>query len=483
MRERGSELPNGSHGCPRDQLMPVIDLLFYIIAFVVAIGILVAVHEFGHYYVAKRLGVKVLRFSIGFGTVIWSRTLGRDQTEYAISAIPLGGYVKMLDEREGPIPEADRERAFNRKPVGHRIAIVAAGPAANFVLAVIALTLMFMIGTEGNKAIIAEPQSETPAAVAGLQEGDRIVAVNERQTASWTSARLALIQEGLDHDRIEVLVESESGARSSHVLELGDIALLKGQDDPLGRLGLSVWRPGLPPVIREVRPGGAAEAAGLQAGDVIVTADGHEIGGETIANAQAWIDYVRARPNTAITLEVRRDGALRTLELIPGARTENGERYGFIGAGIGVDVPPELAERLRVIERHGPLTALVRGAAQTWDTSVLTLGVLWRLVVGQASLDNISGPITIAQYAGETAAIGLDRFLWFLAVISISLGIVNLLPIPILDGGHLLFYLIELVKGSPVSERTEAVGQRIGLMLLLGLMTLAFYNDITRLFG
>jgi regulator of sigma E protease len=451
-------------------------ILVNIFAFVVAVGILVTFHEFGHFWVARRLGVKVLRFSVGFGRPLWRHVAGADQTEYVIAAIPLGGYVKMLDEREGPVPQGEIGRAFNRQPVGRRIAIVAAGPLANILFAVLAYWLMFVIGVNGIRPVVGEVAPDSLAAQAGLQVGDEILVVGDEATPTWQSTSIALLDQALESGVVALQVRHDSGDMASLQLDLQDTRALLGEGDLLDKMGITPWRPVLEPVIGELVAGGPAERSGLRPGDRILRADAVPI--ETWSQ---WVEFVRAHPDQRIALEVERDGQRLELALHPDAEQLEGETIGRIGAYPHVD--REQMERMRVTVRYGPLQAWGRALDKTWDITVLTLRVLWKLVTGEAALSNISGPVTIAEYAGVSALIGVSAFLGMLALFSISIGILNLLPVPVLDGGHLLYYLVELIKGSPVSETTEAVGQRIGFALLAGLMALALYNDFARLLG
>jgi regulator of sigma E protease len=451
-------------------------VLISIIAFAAVISILVSFHEFGHYWVAKRLGVKVLRFSVGFGKPLWKRIAGADRTEYVLAAIPLGGYVKMLDEREGRVDAAEVHRAFNRQPVAARIAIVAAGPLFNFLLAIAAYWLMFILGVAGMRPVIGAIAPDSVAAHAGLARGAEIVAVDEDPTPTWESATIAIIDQALDEGEVRLTVRDRGGETNQHVLDLHSDKQVLGETSVLESLGIRPWAPKIEAVIGDITDDSAAERAGLRSGDRIVSANG-----QAIADWQAWVAYVRARPDADIRLKIKRGGRTMTLALHTDAETEGGERVGRIGAYPHIDRAQ--FEAMQVEVRYNPLAAFVKAVDNTWDFSILTLRILWRLVTGEASLKNVSGPITIAQFAGVSALIGLSAFLGSLAVFSISIGILNLLPVPVLDGGHLMYYLIELVKGSPVSEQVEAVGQRIGLAMLAGLMALAFYNDIARLFG
>lgn len=448
--------------------------LYSLAAFVVAVGVLVTVHEFGHFIVARLVGVKVLRFSIGFGKPLWRRQPSPEATEFVIAAIPLGGYVKMVDEREGNVSEADLPHAFNRKPVGSRIAVVLAGPLFNFLFAILAYWLMFASGVPGLKPVIAEPPPESPAAEAGLQARDEILRVDGRETRTWDDAALTILDGLLGGRRLVLDVRSIDDHVRRVELNLSDSGHILEGNDLLREIGLRPYRPPMPAVIDRIVSGGAAERAGLQPGDRILSADG-----QAIEDWEDWVEYVRARPEQGIEVTVERDGALVELELWPDRVELDDASIGRIGAY--VRIPEALGEDLRTLVRYGPLDALSHGIGKTWQMSALTLRTLWKMLLGQASVENLSGPISIAQYAGHSASAGFSAFLGFLAIVSISLGILNLLPIPVLDGGHLLFYAIELVKGSPVSEQAEAFGQRIGIALILALMTLALFNDFARL--
>ncbi|QKT02437.1 RIP metalloprotease RseP [Ectothiorhodospiraceae bacterium 2226] len=446
------------------------DLLYTLAAFAVALGVLIAFHEFGHFWMARRAGVKVLRFSIGFGRPLYSRRFGADRTEFVIAALPLGGYVKMLDEREAPVAEQDLSRAFNRQSVGKRIAIVAAGPAANFLFAIAAYWLMFVIGVSGLQAILGEVPAQTPAAQAGLEQGQRVVAVQGRATPTWNAAMEALLPHLLDGGPVRIEVEDAAGERAVRVLELPRMGADLDPREAIRALGLTPFQPRVPPVIGEVLRGGAAAEAGIVAGDRVLRIDG-----QPVDDWQGLAAYIAERPGQWLTLELERSGQPVQVRVRPVADADG---LGRIGVAVRM---PELDPSWMGVERYGPLQAAWSGAERTWEMTTLTLRLLGRMIVGQASVENLSGPITIAQYAGHTASIGLAQFLAFLAIVSISLGILNLLPIPLLDGGHLLYYLVEIVKGSPVSEQTQLIGQRIGIVMLLALMTLAFYNDLARL--
>lgn len=446
------------------------DALVYLLAFVVALGILITVHEFGHFWVARRLGIKVLRFSIGFGAPLWRRRSRSGETEYVVAAIPLGGYVKMLDEREGPVPEAQRHLAFNNKPVATRIAVVSAGPLFNFLFAIAAFWAIFMVGVPGLAPVLGHVQPDSLAAEAGLRPEERIVSVNGEPTPTWEAARLALFHAALDREEARLEVQTPAGGTAVRTLDFSRRSAPVEPQGLLEGIGVEPWGP--PPVVAAVREGTPAERAGLQPGDRVVALDG-----EPVRYWHEWVSYVRERPGRVIEVTVLRDGRRIVLPLEPEERREGEEVFGFAG----VERAP-VPEGMYSVRRYGPLEGLGAGLAKTWDMSVLMLRVLSSMLLGEAALSNISGPLTIAQFAGETAALGIMPFVNFLAVVSVSLGVLNLLPIPILDGGHLMYYLIELAKGSPVSEQAQQIGQRVGILLLLMLMALAFYNDFMRLF-
>lgn len=453
------------------------DLLFTVASFVVALAILIAVHEFGHFWVARRLGVKVLRFSIGFGRPLLRHVSPRDGTEYVLAALPLGGYVKMLDEREESVPAEEQHRAFNRQVLWRRFAIVAAGPVFNFLFAILAYWGIFVAGDVGTRPVVGTVEPQSVAERAGFASGDRILAVAQRETQTWEAAVFALMAEVMEGRDLPVRVSRESGSEAVVVLRAESLETLP--DDPaiLSNLGLTPARPVLPPVVGEVIAGEAAEAAGLVAGDRVLA-----IGGQGLAAWSELVEAVQASPDAAVALRVERAGRLVDLVVVPRAATgPQGRPVGRIGAA--PQVPDGLYDDYRTVVRLGPVEAVGAAAEKTVDMSVLMLRVIGRMLLGQASVENLSGPISIAETAGKTASNGLESFIKFLAVVSISLGVLNLLPIPVLDGGHLLYFTIEGIKGSPLSERVQMQGQKVGLVLLLALMTLAFYVDISRLLG
>ena len=457
--------------------MDFISIFYSIADFVVAIGVLVTIHEFGHFWVARKMGVKVLRFSVGFGKPLWIKKAGADQTEYVIAAIPLGGFVRMLDEREGEVDAADLDRAFNRKSVWRRFAIVVAGPAFNFVFAILAYYLIFLAGVEGIKPVIGEIADPSPAHTAGVQRGDLILSINGIETGSWEKARFTLLEESVGAEQLRLRVQGADLQIREKVIDIRDLGLLQNEQiDLLRDLGLSSWRPKVPPVIDEVLDDGAAARAGMLAGDRILSLDG-----VSIDDTRLWVKLIRENPEKSMSLRVLRDGETVELIISPRKRSDAGETFGYIGVRNRIEIPDSVRREMMVNERYGPLDAMFEAVDKTWRMSWLTIRVLGKLVTGEASVKNLSGPITIAKYAGVTARIGLESFLGFLAIISISLGVLNLLPIPMLDGGHLFYYLIEILKGSPVSEGTEIIGQKIGMILLFCLMSIAIYNDLLRL--
>ena len=450
----------------------MIDVIWKLGAFVVVLGTLVVFHELGHYLVARWCGVKVLRFSVGFGRVVWARRYGPDRTAWAVSAIPLGGYVKMADEREDELPIEDLPRAFNRQSVWRRIAIVAAGPVANLLLAVLLFAGTYVAGVPGQRAVLAPPAPSTAAAAAGVADGDVVVSVDGEPVASVQELRWRIVK-SQGRGSVDLAVERRDGSRSTLPLSLRGLAVPDWEGNPLAALGL---RPDLgAPMVDEVVAGKPAQAAGLRSGDRIVAVDGRPARSPSdVAGA------TNAKPGEKIVYRVRRDGVEQELAVVPEAVEQGGRRIGLAGLRLRVD--PAAIERVAITVRSGPIDALAAGAGKTWELSVFTLRMLGRMIVGEASLKNLSGPITLADYAGQSAQAGLLTFVGYLALISISLGVLNLLPIPLLDGGHLLYYLTEIVLGRPLSDRAFEVGQRIGMALLAVLMTLALVNDVSRLF-
>lgn len=448
-----------------------------LLAFVGALALLVVFHEYGHYWVARRCGVKVLRFSVGFGKVIYRKRFAGSDTEWALSAVPLGGYVKMLDEREGEVAPEQLHMAFNRKPVWARMAIVVAGPLANLLLAWLLYWVLLMHGQPGLKPVVGDVPLGTPAALAQMQMGETILGVNGEPTPSWQDFRWELMKRALQQDAGDMLTvdaQTLAGQRLSHHLDTSSLTPEDLDGDFLNKLGLMPYQPAIPPVIGKLAEGGVAQAAGMREGDRIVRADGKEM-----AEWEDLVKVVRSHPGRAVSLEIRRDGQTLNLPVTPQAVVEAGVSIGKIGAGPKVD---KVAWQALLVEvSYPPVEALGRAAYKTWDTAALSLKMLAKMALGQISVKNLSGPITIADYAGQSAEIGWVAYLGFLALISVSLGVLNLLPVPLLDGGHLLYYVAELLKGGPVSERAWEIGQKIGIALLGTLMVFAIYNDINRL--
>jgi regulator of sigma E protease len=449
-------------------------IFWYLGAFVVALGVLIVVHEFGHYLVARWVGVKVLRFSVGFGKPLLSRRFGVDGTEWVLAAFPLGGYVKMLDEREEPVAPEDQHRAFNRLPVGRRALVVVAGPVANLLLAILIYWVLFVGGVNEIRPLLGAPPAGSAAALAGIEDGDEVRRVSDVAVATLHEFRWQLMKRIADGQPVRLEVTNQRGEIHYRTIatEALDPASLDG--DFVRKLGLSPFQPKFKPIIGVVAENSVAAGAGLAAGDAVRAVDGVAISTwAQLANA------IRESAEKPITLELVRGGMLRQVQVVPKGVVESGKTIGRIG--IGVEDQPQLRARMMVEVRLGPGDALVRAADQTWDTSIFSLRMIGRMLIGEQSWRNISGPVTIADYAGQSARLGLDHFLKFLALISISLGVLNLLPIPILDGGHLLYYFLEVIKGGSLSERAMEIGQQIGIGLLALLMAFAFFNDINRL--
>lgn len=452
------------------------DFVFTVGAFLVALAILIAVHEFGHFWVAQRLGVRVLRFSIGFGKALLRWTGRRDGTEYVIAALPLGGYVKMLDEREGEVSKAELHRAFNRQALWKRVAIVAAGPLFNFLFAGVVYWGILVAGDEGTRPVIGSVAVESVADQAGFTASDELLRVGDRPTPTWESAVFALMAASLSGEDVPVRVREASGEEVVRWLDSEQLAALTDSPAILANIGFDPARPTLPPVVGEVVPDGVADKAGLRPGDRILAADG-----EAVASWAEWVQIIRAHAGEGIPLEVERGAQVLEVRVTPDAVLEEGEEVGRIG--VVVEVPEDFGDAYRAEVRLGPLEAIGGAVTKTVDMTVLMVRISARMLVGQASVENLSGPIAIAETAGKTASYGLNAFAKFLAAVSISLAVLNLLPIPVLDGGHLLYFLIEWIKGSPLSERAQVRGQHIGIVLLAALITLAFYLDISRLLG
>jgi regulator of sigma E protease len=450
-------------------------LLVTIVAFAVALGCLIVVHEFGHYLVARWCNVKVLRFSVGFGRPIWRKSLGRDGTEWVVAAFPLGGYVKMLDEREGEVAPAELPRAFNRQPVFKRLMIVIAGPAANFVLAIVLYWVLFMHGLPGLKPIVGPVAPDTPAAAAGFVPGETMIKIGNEPVKTWQDVRWMLLQNAMQKAVVPVEVRSRNGEIAWRKLDLSGLQTADLENDFVKTLGLTRFYPPIKPVIGRLVGASPAARAGIKADDEIIA-----INSQRIESWDQVVVIVRRNPGKMLALKIRRnDVLLPALSVVPDVVMENGQSVGKIGAA--PRIAPNLMSGQITMVRYGPVKSMLEATYKTWDTSIFTLKMLGKMIVGEVSLKNLSGPITIADYAGQSAQSGWVAYLTFLALISISLGVLNLLPIPLLDGGHLMYYMLEVFKGSPVSDKAIEIGQRVGMALLFTLMAFAFYNDINRL--
>lgn len=443
-----------------------------VLALALTLGILVTLHEYGHFWVARRCGVKVLRFSVGFGKPMFS-WYDKHGTEFAVAAIPLGGYVKMLDEREGPVPEELRDQAFTSKPPGQRIAIAAAGPAANFIFAIFAYWLLGVVGVTHIAPIVGQIADESVAERVGLQEGMEIHAVDGHQVSSWRDVNMRILERTGEHGLIAMEV-SEDGARGTVSGELSGWGLSDDTPNPLAEFGITPWRPAVPPVLGQISDGGRAQAAGLQPGDRIVAVDG-----ESISSWFELVEFIRNAPEQTLQVTIERNGAEQSVSVTPEAKTQdNGESIGFVGAGVEAISWPE--EVLRDVS-YGPFAAVPVAFSETWADTRLTLVAIKKMVTGLLSPTNLSGPITIARVAEASVSSGFEDFVRFLAYLSVSLGILNLLPVPVLDGGHIVYYTIEALRGKPLSEQAQAFGLRIGMAMILTLMVFALYNDLMRL--
>ena len=458
----------------------IFDTLIAIGAFALAISLLVAVHEWGHYIAARMSGVRVLEFSIGFGPAIWRRKAGVDATEYQLRALPIGGYVRLLDEREGPVAEDELHRSFNRRPYWQRIFVLAAGPGMNFLFAIVAYWAIFMVGTQAFAPLVGGVAPGSVAEQAGLREGDRIVAIEERESPTWQAAVMAIVGQILGEPLVRVTVEDDQGARRDLVLDLSDQkkAILE-EGNLFAATGIEPMTAALP-ILGEIVPGGPAQMAGLAEGDRILA-----VGGEAISTWTQWVNFVRARPGESVPMTVLRDGIEQRLLVEIGSRPESPpqEASGPLGVGfVGVMISPEATSHLRVTQRFGPLEALVRGARETGRITGLTFRVLGNMFTGDVSLRTLNGPVGIARFAGEAVQVSAVAFVTFLALVSVSLGILNLLPIPILDGGQIVNQTIEQLRGRPIAERTQLAVQRVGLALVLTIMVVALFNDISGFF-
>jgi regulator of sigma E protease len=451
------------------------NFFFYALAFVGVISALVVVHELGHYLVARWCGVKVLRFSFGFGPVIFLRQFGVDRTEWALAAFPLGGFVRMLDEREGEVAAAEAHRAYNRQSVGKRSMIVAAGPVANFVLAVFILWVCFMIGSRELRPVLGSPPEGTPAAVAGILNGEEVRRVDGQAVATMDELRWLLLKKAAEQEQVDLETINEQQEINLRHLSLAAIGEKSWVGDGMEHLGIRFYRPKVPAVVGQVIAGKPGELAGLRVGDILLALDGHVLG-----DWRDFVEQINASPGRSVHLEFARASENLAVDLIPEAIFENGKTIGKVGIGVR---PPENSRDILVFVSYGPLDAVSRAFTETWEKSIFTLRMMGRMLTGEVSWKNLSGPVTIADYAGQSAKLGLDYYLKFMAMVSISLGVLNLLPVPVLDGGHLMYHMFEVVRRRPLTERAMEIGQRIGLGFLVILMAFAFFNDMNRLFA
>lgn len=453
-------------------------ILIAIVAFVVAIAILVGIHEFGHFWVARKLGIKVIRFAIGFGKPLWTyKSKDKDGTEYVLAAIPMGGYVKMLDEREGDVDPAEKHRAFNTQPVWKRFLVVLAGPMFNFFFAIAAFAVIQMMGVDSVRPYVGEIKANTPAAQSGFENKDRIVGINDIEIQSMRQVRLSLLNEYLKNPDLTIHVETQSGSKVSRRLDLSDTLLLDDESDYFLKTGMDFWRPASYLLsVGKVSPDSPAKKAGLMAEDKLISVDGKKV-----ESGNFFSDYMNSHADQPIQLGIERNGSSSILTITPLLTDVNGSKRARIGISLRPVYSDEDKKDLFFVKQAPFFESLKFGVSETWGLSIMTLKVMGRLIAGEASLKNISGPITIANYAGKSASVGFSAFLTLLAIVSLSLGVLNLLPIPMLDGGHLFYYIIEVIKGSPVSERVEAIGMRVGMSLVGVLMVVAIYNDIGRL--
>lgn len=452
------------------------EIPFYLLAFIVVLGVLIVVHEFGHYLAARWCGVRVLRFSVGFGRALWRRRLGKDGTEWAIGIFPLGGYVKMLDEREEEVAPDELHRSFNRQSVGKRSLIVAAGPAANFALAIVLYWAVFMHGSDEMRPILGTPPAASPAAIAGIVNGEQVRSVDGQPVATWNDLRWILLQKAATQERAELEVVNEQREIAIRRLPLQAAGEEGWEGDAIGRLGIRFFRPNVPPVVGKVMPGGPGEAAGIRSGDTILA-----VGGTVVPTWHDFVLQVRDAAERSLRIELSRNGQIVAVDVVPVAISERGKRIGRIG--VAVAETPDTGREIRIFVRYDFLAAGTKALAETWDKSVFSLVMLGKMLTGEVSWRNLSGPVTIADYAGQSARLGIDYYLKFMALISISLGVLNLLPIPVLDGGHLMYHALEVVRRRPLSQRAMEISQQIGLSILFVVMAFAFFNDMHRLFS
>jgi len=449
-----------------------------LLAFIVTLGILVTVHEYGHFQVAKWCGVKVLKFSVGFGKPLWSRKIGRDQTEFAIAAIPLGGYVKMLGENQSDIPEEsaaeDLSRAFSRQSVQKRIAIVLAGPIANLLLAILLYWVLFMLGVVGMKPIVGHVPENSPAAKAGIAQGDLIQKINGKNADTWQDVRWMLMNESLKNKLVEIQTAVNGLESKSHQIDVSGLKLDEADHDILTELGFSIYQPDMPARIGDVLKGSPAELAGLKTNDLVLSINGREV-----SNWEVFVQTIKDSPDNPVKILLLRGTSEMRFTVVPQSIVENGKNIGRIGAGLKVD--QSILDNILITKNFSPVQALAEAANKTWETAMFSLKMLGNMLTGNISWKSMSGPVTIASYAGQSANMGVKVYLGFLALISISIGVLNLLPIPLLDGGHFMYYMVEFFTGKPVPEMVLNIGQRLGFIILGCLMVLALFNDVNRL--
>jgi len=452
------------------------------LSFIFTLGLLVTIHEYGHFQVAKWCGVKVLKFSIGFGKPLWRRKFGLDQTEFVLAAIPLGGYVKMLDEREiqagvdadSQFSEKDLSRAFNRQSVYKRIAIVLAGPAANLLLAITLYFFLFTLGVDGMKPILGKVVNNSPAAIANMHSGETISKINGKSVATWQDAGWLLLNASIISDTVEIETIDSQHLAQHHQLNISQINLDNSKVDVLDQLGLTPFQGIFPPLIGLVVKGSRAELAGLKVNDLVISVNDH-----SVVKWEDFVDEIRRHPDLAVGVNVKRDHKDILVKVTPESANEGGKVIGRIG--VGLNLAKEDLDQILITQHYSVLRSLIKAIERTWDTSIFSLKMLGNMITGHISWKSMSGPVAIAHYAGESAHIGLKAFVGFLALISISIGVINLLPLPVLDGGHFMYYVIEIMSGKPVSEAVMIIGQKVGLTLLGLMMILALYNDINRL--
>ena len=450
------------------------EILHAIAFFIISVGVLITFHEFGHFWVARFFDVKILRFSIGIGRSIYTKRFGKDQTEFSIGFLPLGGYVKMLDDREGKVVEEEKKREFNSKPIWQRFSIVLAGPVFNFIFAIFIYSIIYSIGVNALKPIIGDVEPSSISEESGFVKGQKILSINGAKTPTWPTVIDSLVKHTISGKTVNIVLESDS-KKQNLSLDLSKIKIDKISDGKLlNELGLSVIKLKIPPIIGMIEENGPAKASGLHKNDKIIA-----VNGNLIESWGEWVSIIRQNPNELLNTEVLRNNQTIYIELTPENFQADGTSIGRIGAGPSIN--DELYDSYFTLEQYSLHLAILRAFNKTWEMSVLTLKVLAKIITGDASVKNLSGPISIAKYAGQSASIGVIALLTFLAIVSVSLGVLNLLPIPLLDGGHLVYYIIELITGKPVSDAVQIVGQQIGLVLLLGLMGIALYNDFIKL--